>query len=161
MKKYIQALLIMTVVSAPAFGEDGHEHKSTFRSEADSSFSVTEKKDGHIHKSIYRSMLLSDAQKKEVHEHLKEMQDLMKKIKLEKNIDERQILLDKHMKLMSQCSHVMTKGEKDVNQLSEKDRNDLMIEHMEMMEVMMGQMNEHNIVESNDRIHRHKKILVK
>lgn len=157
MKNIVNAILIASVVSVPVFAESEHHHKAVKRSEPASSQAVVEKKAGHLHKAAFRSAPLSKEQKREVHQHLEEMQALVREIKNEENTEKREKLMTKHMKLMRQCTHVMNHGEGEMPLLNMEEKMIMMEEHMGLMQMMMGQMVEHNSESKKSRIHKHKK----
>lgn len=158
MKTFVKIFLISSLISMPVFAASDHEHKSMNRSEPSSKHAVTDKKAGHLHKAVYRSAPLSAAQKNAVHQHLEKMQALMVQIKNEKDAEKHEILMKKHMKLMHQCTHVMTHGEGEMPLLNMEEKMIMMEDHMSMMQMMMGQMMEHQSqAEVNKPAHQHKK----
>lgn len=89
--------------------------------------------------------------------HMQEMDTLMAAIKAEQDPAKLEALMQQHMELMHAGMEMMSRGEGATNGMTMEDRMQGMEHRMEMMQMMMGQMMEHDTEESARPIHQHKR----
>ncbi len=143
-KKMLSTVFISTLLASPVFAEKGHEHAD---------------KNQSMGGGMMMGMMSHD-QMMEMHEHMQKMHSMMEKIQSETDPEKHQKLMAEHMQAMQEGMHMMNKdmgmksgtkksshkGEGMRENMGDMDvmkRMDMMEERMGMMQMMMGQMMEH------------------
>ena len=147
MKKLISTLVIAAAISSPVFAEKGHEH-------------------GDSKDQPMGGMMMGHEQMMAMHEHMQKMKEMMAKIKAETDPEKRQQLMQEHRRTMQGGMKMLDDGmgmEMTVGESSKMDdmdmikRMDMMEERMGMMQMMMGQMMDHESESQKTPVHKHKK----
>ena len=147
MKKLISTLVIAAAISSSAFAEKVHEH-------------------GDSKDQPMGGMMMGHEQMMAMHEHMQKMHDMMAKIKAETDSEKRQKLMQEHMRVMQEGMRLMgdgmamgmTKGESSkMDDMDMMKRMDVMAERMGMMQMMMGQMMDHESESQKSPVQKHKK----
>nr|WP_297348456.1 hypothetical protein [uncultured Glaciecola sp.] len=139
MKTLTKVILISMIFALPAYAQDKDKHEHTDDAEHESMDGMTN----------HQEMM-------PMHQHMLEMQDLMKKIKQEKDPKERQELMQKHMASMQTGMHMMKgnmgnhmSNKNGMKEMGKKSMNmdkcmHKMEDRVDMMEMMLEQMMEHD-----------------
>lgn len=89
--------------------------------------------------------------------HMQQMQTLMAAIKAEQDPAKLEALRQEHMALMHSGMKMMGPGEGSAEGMDMEGRMQGMEHRMEMMQMMMGQMMEHDSEETARPLHQHKR----
>lgn len=106
--------------------------------------------------------MMNHEQMMAMHEHMRQMQTLMGEIQQEKNADKRQAMLMKHRDMMRDGMHMLQGGKAGMGKGMPMDKGmkmemqpeqcmQMMEERMKMMQMMMGQMMDHEKVMNQDK----------
>ena len=133
MKTLISAFVIFILLTSPVFADGRHKHDRDMKGEG--------------------MGVMSHEQMMAMHKHMREMRSIMEKIKKETDQKKRHELMQNHMDSMKKGMHMMMsknismkqgKGH-DMSSMKMGDRMDMMEQRMNMMQMMMGQMMEHEV----------------
>lgn len=108
--------------------------------------------------------MMNHDQMMKMHQHMEDMQSLMKNINNEKDTGKHQQMMKHHMQSMQKGMHMMNnsdcimekKGGTMPMDMDMEKRMNMMENHMSMMQMMMGQMIEHKLEEAKSEKNRHK-----
>ena len=134
MKTLAKVIMITAVMSGPVFADSHHPH-------------------GTANKGGGMMGMMSHEQMQAMHQHMEEMQALMANIQQESDPEKRKALMQAHMKDMQEGMQMMGgqggmgSGSKDMSSMGMEERMGMMEKHMSMMQMMMGQMMEHDVEE--------------
>ena len=135
MKTIISVLAVTALLSSPVFADD-HGHN------------------GGMDKSDMTAggMMMSHEQMVTMHKHMQKMTDIMKKIKTETDSEKRQKLMQQHINDMQEGMKMrmgdMSMDMKTQSKMGDKDmmkRMTMMEQRMGMLQMMMGQMMDHEL----------------
>ncbi len=127
MKHFTRALTIAAILAAPVFAQDAPQADNPMKMQGQGMPAM--------------------------HEHMQEMQGLMKQLKKEQDPQKRQQLMQEHMNAMQSGMQMMRGRMEDMEDMEDMSKgsktmeecNAMMNQRMDMMQMMMDQMNEHQM----------------
>lgn len=143
MKKLLNTLAIAGLLSTPVMAANDHQHEQHQQTKGNAAGMMM---GGMDHKQMMK-----------MHEHMKEMIDLMGKIHQETDPEKKEALLEQHMDAMHEGMNMMNEkmhgkaGMGDMATMKMEERMGMMEQRMDMMQQMMGQMTKHQVVEKKSK----------
>lgn len=149
MKKLIGSIIVTGLLSSPVFAAGDHQH------------------DQHQQTKSSGSGMMDQQQMMKMHQHMDEMRELMGKIHKEEDPDKKQALMEQHMNSMHEGMNMMNEkmhgkmhgksGMSNMPAMKMEDRMAQIEQRMDMMQKMMGEMAEHQVVETKSTRRKYKR----
>lgn len=155
MKNMVSVLTLSVLLSSPLFVNGALADEK----------SAKDKSYGHgMNQSVMpgNGMMMSQEQMMGISKHMQEMQGIMLTIKNEPNPEKHQVLMQEHMQVMQQGMQMMHGGMgndknagRKMGAMDMEKRMEMMGQRMGMMQMMMGQMMDHETEANKVPGHRH------